>query len=214
MKLFIAGDSTASKKQDNQRPESGWGEYLKSFIPPNIDVINYATDGRSTKSFIAEGRLFQIETEITEGDYLIVQFGHNDSSPESRLHTDSDADFLDNLERFATTATYAHAMPIFISPITRRDFIDGKLNPNTLGNYPKAMENFCKTHGYPFIDMFKISQRLISQLGEDGSKIFYNHLVEGENENYPDGISDDTHFSPYGARMLASVIAIELRKYI
>jgi len=214
MKIFIAGDSTAANKQQNKRPESGWGEYLKDFISPNLEIRNYAENGRSTKSFIAEGRLFQIETEISEGDYLLVQFGHNDSKPEDARHTDPNTDYLDNLERFATVALSAHATPIFLSSITRRKFVDGKLDPNAVSDYPEAMKAFCQKHNYPFIDMYQISQKLISQLGDESSKKFHNYLKPNENPNYPNGVTDDTHFSPYGAKMYASVIAVELRKFI
>ncbi len=214
MKLFIAGDSTAANKLPNKRPESGWGEYIKDFISPNLEVKNYAENGRSTKSFIAEGRLFQIETEIEEGDFLIIQFGHNDSKPDKERHTEPDKDYLENLERFATVAVSAHAMPIFISSITRRKFVDGKLDPNAVADYPQAMKAFCEKNNYPFIDMYKISQDIISKMGDEDSKKFHNYLLSGENDNYPEGITDDTHFSPYGAKMYASIIAIELRKYI
>jgi len=214
MKLFIAGDSTASIKQENKRPESGWGEYLKSFISPNLEIKNYATNARSTKSFIAEGRLFQIETEIETGDFLLVQFGHNDSKDDPLRYTKPFEDYQDNLERFAVVATNNHATPIFISSITRRWFKDGKLDPLALGDYPKAMKEFCLKNNYPFIDMFKISQKLINDLGEENSKALFNHLLPNEHQNYPEGKIDDTHFSPYGAKLFASLIAIELRKYI
>lgn len=214
MKLFIAGDSTASIKLDNKRPESGWGEYLHTFVSPNLEIKNYAVNARSTKSYIAEGRLFQIETEISEGDYLLVQFGHNDSKDDKDRFTEPYKDYMDNLERFAVVATNNHATPIFISSITRRKFIDGKLDKHALGDYPNAMKTFCKTYNYPFIDMFSISQKIVSDLGEEGSKPLYNHLLEGEHINYPEGKIDDTHFSPYGAKLFASLIAIELRKFI
>ncbi len=214
MNIFIAGDSTAANKQQNKRPESGWGEYLKDFVSPSLRIRNYAENGRSTKSFIAEGRLFQIETEISEGDFLLIQFGHNDSKPDEARHTEPDKDYIDNLQRFATVATSAHATPIFLSSITRRRFADGKLDPKAVDLYPEAMKVFCEKNGYPFIDIYKISQKLIRQLGEEGSKRFHNYLEPGVNQNYPDGKQDDTHLSPYGAKMYASIIAIELRKYI
>ncbi len=214
MKIFIAGDSTAANKQANKRPESGWGEYLKDFISPHIEIRNYAENGRSTKSFITEGRLFQIETEIEPGDFLLIQFGHNDSKEDVLNHTNPNTDYMDNLERFAVTATSNHATPIFISSITRRKFIDGKLDPNAISDYPDAMKRFCELHGYPFIDMYHISQKIITQLGDTSSKKFHNYLKPLEHPNYPDGMTDDTHFSPYGAKMYASLIAIELKKFI
>ncbi|MFA6801463.1 MAG: rhamnogalacturonan acetylesterase [Acholeplasmataceae bacterium] len=214
MKIFIAGDSTAANKQLNKHTESGWGEFLKDFIAPGIDVRNYAVSKSSTRSFIAEGRLFQIETEIEENDLLLIQFGHNDLKDDPQRHTHPETDYLDNLERFAVTATSCHATPIFLSPITKRIFNNNHLETHTVGDYPNAMKSFCEKHNYPFIDMYKISQRIISKLGENDSKKMYHYLLPDENKNYPDGISDDTNLSTYGAKIYASIIAIELRKYI
>ncbi|MDO9628774.1 MAG: hypothetical protein Q7I99_02635 [Acholeplasmataceae bacterium] len=84
-KLYIAGDSTASIKQDDKRPETGWGECLHEFVTPNIEIVNYAQNGKSTKSFIEEGLLDQIDKEIKEDDYLLIQFGHNDQKIEDPL---------------------------------------------------------------------------------------------------------------------------------
>jgi lysophospholipase L1-like esterase len=214
-KLFIAGDSTASIKLDTKRPETGWGEFLAEFITPNIEVLNYAQNGKSTKSFIAEGLLDIIEDEIQEDDYLLIQFGHNDEKIEdSKRYTDPKTEYKDNLMRFSLIAKKKKAIPIFLSSITRRKFKDGKLEENTVGDYPNQMKEFARENHLLFIDSYRVTHKIIKESGIDYSKKFYLHLKPDESPNYPEGITDDTHLSPFGARMFASLIAVELKKII
>ena len=213
--LFIAGDSTASIKTEEKRPESGWGEFLYEFITPNIRVENYAQNGRSTKSFITEGLLEQIESKIKKDDYLLIQFGHNDQKIEDPLrYTDPRTEYKDNLMRFVLVAKKHGAIPILLTPITRRKFIGGKIEEHTVGEYPNHMKEFAKENHLFIIDAYKITHKIISQSGEDYSKKFYLHLKPNESKNYPDGVIDNTHLSPFGAQMIASLIAVELKKII
>ena len=213
--LFIAGDSTASIKTEDKRPESGWGEFLHEFITPNIKVENYAQNGRSTKSFITEGLLEQIENKIKEDDYLLIQFGHNDEKIEDPLrYTDPRTEYKDNLMRFVLVAKKHGAIPILLTSITRRKFVDGRLEEHTVGEYPNHMKEFAKENHILIIDAYKITHKIISQSGEDYSKKFYLHLKPNESKNYPDGVTDNTHLSPFGAQMIASLIAVELKKII
>ncbi len=214
MKIFIAGDSTAAKKQAYERPETGWGECLSEFISPIYDIINYAENGRSTKSFIDKGLLDRIDQEITRGDLLIIQFGHNDEKKEDPERYTSLESYELNLKKFAQVTKKHEAIPIFISSITRRTFVDGTLNKNAIKDYPHAMKAFAVSHGYPFIDMYKLSQNIISHLGEEDSKRYYLHLKPNESTNYPKGLIDNTHFNPYGARQFAALIASQLQKLI
>jgi lysophospholipase L1-like esterase len=213
--LFIAGDSTASIKTEDKRPESGWGEFLHEFITPNIRVENYAQNGRSTKSFINEGLLEKIENKIKEDDYLLIQFGHNDEKIEDPLrYTDPRTEYKDNLMRFVLVAKKHGAIPILLTSITRRKFVDGRLEEHTVGEYPNHMKEFAKENHILIIDAYKITHKIISQSGEDYSKKFYLHLKPNESKNYPDGVIDNTHLSPFGAQMIASLIAVELKKII
>jgi len=213
--LFIAGDSTASIKSEDKRPESGWGEFLHDFITPNIKVINYAKNGRSTKSFITEGLLEKIDNEIKEDDYLLIQFGHNDGKIEDPLrYTDPRTEYKDNLMRYVLIAKKHGATPILLSSITRRTYKDGKLEDYTIGEYPNHMKEFAKEHHLLFIDAYRITHKIISESGEDYSKKFYLHLGENESPNYPNGLEDNTHLSPFGAKTIASLIAIELKKIV
>lgn len=213
MKLFIAGDETAANNIKNM-PTSGWGLYLKDFLTPNIEIFNYAEAYKSTRAFIGEGRLFQIETEIEMGDYLLISFAQNDFLYNNDGNIISTLEFSDHLLRFASCALNKHAMPIFISPYINRKFSDSKLNDSDFIEYINAMKDFCKLHQYPFIDLYQISKNIISKFGIDDSKRMYLNLDAGEHKDFISGLSDNHLLSPYGAKTLASVIAIELRKYI
>ncbi len=214
MKVFIAGDSTAAPKLESKRPETGWGECIHEFLPPMYDIYNIAEDGRSTKSFIDEGRLDIIESKIKKGDLLIIQFGHNDENNDDPSRYTTLSQYTANLDRFAKVAISHEAIPVFISSITRRKFVNGKLDPDAIKDYPNAMKVFAHNYGYPFIDMYKISQDILNKLGEEDSLKYYLHLKPSEYSNYPEGLDDDTHFSPYGARQFSAIIASQLLKLL
>ena len=215
-KLFIAGDSTAATKLEEKRPETGWGELLHEFISPNLEVCNSAQNGRSTKSFIEEGLLDQLDKEIQEGDFLLIQFGHNDEKKEDpKRYTTAYGTYQENLLKFVTVARRHQAVPILITSITRRRFIDKEfIDPNALGEYPMAMIELAKKYDILCIDMFKISQKILQDLGDQDSRKLFMHFKPNESKNYPNGLEDNTHFTPYGAKIFASLIAIELKKLL
>jgi len=215
-KVFIAGDSTAAIKIEEKRPESGWGEFLQDFISPNLEVRNFAQNGRSTKSFIDEGILDQIDKEIKKDDYLLIQFGHNDEKKEDpKRYTTAYGTYQENLLKFVLMARRHEAIPILITSITRRRFIDKEyIDPNALGEYPMSMIDVAKKYDVKSIDMFKISQKLLQELGDAGSRKLFMHFKPNESIHYPNGLEDNTHFNPYGAKMIASIIASELKKII
>jgi len=210
-KLYIAGDSLASIKLEHKRPESGWGEFLHLFVSPNIEVVNLAINGRSTKSYIDEGSLLKIDHMIKKGDYLIISFGHNDEKiHDLTRYTHPKSDYQENLLRFAQVAWKHEATPIFVTSVSRRLFIDGKLSLNTVSFYPESMKSCAKKQGIFCIDLYSITHQMIRDLGEEKSKSLFLHLDENVNINYPKGIQDNTHLSPYGAKLIASLIALEL----
>ncbi|MFA5525425.1 MAG: rhamnogalacturonan acetylesterase [Acholeplasmataceae bacterium] len=214
--IYIAGDSLAANKSEQKKPESGWGEFLDSYIPANYRVSNHAINGRSSKSFIDEGRLDAITKEIKQGDLLLIQFGHNDQKKiDPSRYTDPDHLFQDNLKLFIETAKSHQAKPILLTPVTRRSFVDDRiLDGETLGKYPDAIRWVSKATKTPLIDVFEITQALVSSLGFEGSKRLYLHLKPSEHPNYPDGAQDNTHLSIEGADLIASLIGLSLRKLI
>lgn len=212
MKIFIAGDSTASIKELDKRPETGWGEKISLYFKEDVTIVNAAQNGRSTKSFLNEGRLKAIEKEFVSGDYLIIQFGHNDEKIENVERYASPKDYQKNLEIFIESAKAKGVTPIILSSVSRRMFLDDKktLDINAIGIYPRLALEVAKANKVLSFDIFKKSQKLYEELGfEDSEKLFLK-LKKGVHSNYPLGIDDNTHFNDLGALIIASIIAEEL----
>lgn len=213
--IHIIGDSTAAKKLPEARPESGWGEFLHLYLPEKYEVQNHAVNGRSTKSFIDEGRFEIVADALTAGDYLFIQFGHNDQKVEDpERFTEPFGSYQENISQFIATAQEKDAIPIVLTSVSRRTFQDGMLDPLTLGDYPLAAMALADELDVQFIDVFGQSQDLLQTLGEEKSKELFLHLSEGEHTNYPEGVLDDTHFNESGAKTIANLIAKEFSMLI
>ncbi|WP_246187950.1 TIM barrel protein [Paenibacillus tengchongensis] len=206
--IFIAGDSTAARKAADRKPETGWGEHLPKELAPGIAVDNRAINGRSTKSFIVEGRLDDILRDFRSGDYLFIQFGHNDEKIEDPLrYTDPDRDYRSNLRLFIEAARSRGGFPVLLTSVSRRRFTaDGEPDPLAVGPYPQAMREVAEATGTPLLDIFAASQELYRSLGTEGSRRLLLHLAPGEHPNYPEGVTDDTHFSEEGAVRIAELV--------
>lgn len=211
--LFIAGDSTAAPKLPEKRPESGWGEHLEQHLLPGVRVENHAVNGRSTKSFREEGRLREIEQQLQPGDYLIIQFGHNDQKSEDPArYTEPYGQYQENLKLYAGIARQKGAFPIIFSSVSRRVFVEGEVDEGNLGDYPRAAKEIAEQLDVPFVDMFQKTVALLNELGEEASRALFLQLQPQESENYPDGVEDNTHFNGEGAARIAELAADELRK--
>lgn len=215
MKIFIAGDSTASIKEVDKRPETGWGEKLKDYLISDLEIFNRAMNGRSTKSFLDEGRLEEMIPYFSKGDYLLIQFGHNDSKIENPIRYASPVDYQKNLKFFIDTAKKSGVLPIILSSVTRRNFLEDNktIDPNAVGEYPNLAQQVALKENVIFLDIFKKSKLLLEELGFDDSKKLFLQLDENINSNYPLGIIDNTHFNDLGAKVIASIILEELVKY-
>ena len=212
-KLFIAGDSTAAQKSGEAKPETGWGEKLSCFLSSEIEVRNYSQNGRSTESFITEKRLDQIIKEIGPGDFLLIQFGHNDQKIDTPIGTMPYGDYQENLARFVEVALAKNSFPLLLTSVTRRDNLpDGRLNPKTLGDYPEAMIALGETLAVPVIDVYRLTQDYYGRLGMEETKKLHLHLAPGQHPNYPAGVADNTHFNDYGAHQIARIIAVAIRE--
>ncbi|ASA20372.1 rhamnogalacturonan acetylesterase [Paenibacillus donghaensis] len=207
--LFIAGDSTAAIKGATEKPMTGWGEFLQGYFGTSLEVNNCAINGRSTRSFVAEGRMAAILKEFKHGDYLFLQFGHNDEKKEDpSRYTDPDTEYRDNLHEFITSARRLGGTPVLLTSVSRRRYLeDGTLDPNAVGAYPAAMREVAAATQTPLLDIFAASQLLCQDLGVEGSKAIFMHLPEGAHPNYPAGVEDNTHFSGEGAREIARLVA-------
>ena len=211
--IFLAGDSTMAEKLAEKRPETGWGEKLQAYFDEKrIKIENHAQNGRSTKTFIAENRWQAIVDKLEKGDYVFIQFGHNDQSKEKGERYTPPEDFKDNLRRMISDVRAKNAIPVLLTPVARRRFDkDGKFY-DTHGKYPDLTRSVAAEMKVPLIDMQRSSEKLITKYGVEKSKKLFLILQPGESENYPNGLDDNTHFSPLGAEEMARLAVGEIRR--
>ena len=213
--VHLMGDSTmADKDLSKGNPERGWGMMFPNFLE-GVNVINYAQNGRSTKSFIDRGLWDKVKTNLKPGDYVFIQFGHNDSkeSDPERYAAPFGA-YQDNLRLFVTTAIEAGAKPVLLTPVARRWFTDGKLDRNCHGDYPEAMKQVAKELGVPLLDITTSSLDWIESLGDEASKPFFMSLEPGKYAIAPDGKVDNTHTKANGARKVALLVCDAVREQL
>ncbi len=211
--IFLAGDSTMAPKLAEKRPETGWGEMLGAhFQDGNVRIENRAMNGRSTKTFISEGRWQKIVDDLKKGDFVFIQFGHNDSSKDKGERYTPPEDYKKNLIRFVDEVRAKGGTPVLLTPVMRRRFDkDGKFY-DTLGEYPGIVRAVGHEYNTPLIDMHKASEAVLVKYGVEGSRKLFLQLKPGENSNYPSGIDDNTHFSPLGADIMAKLAVAAIRE--
>ncbi|MDI1241003.1 MAG: rhamnogalacturonan acetylesterase [bacterium] len=220
--IYLAGDSTMAAKLPEKRPETGWGEKLEvHFKPLTVKVDNRAANGRSTKTFISEGKWQAIIDDLAKGDYVFIQFGHNDSSKDKGERYTPPEDYRKNLARFVDEVRSKGGNPVLLTPVMRRRFDkEGKFH-DTHGEYPDIVRTVAKESKVPLIDMHRSSEALVVHNGVEGSRKLFLQLKAGESANYPNGIEDNTHFSPLGAEVMSELVVkairesrMNLRKYL
>lgn len=242
--VFMIGDSTmANKKLEGGNPERGWGMMLPGFFSEDICIDNHAVNGRSSKSFIDEGRWNVVVSKIKKGDYVFIQFGHNDEKSDSIRHTKPGTTFDENLRRFVNETRAKGGIPVLFNSIVRRNFVqpldasiskdtrtepgkeelpaEGETLYDTHGDYLNSPRNVAKELGVAFIDMNKLTHKLVEELGPIESKKLFMWVEPDKVPALPKGREDNTHLNVYGARVVAglAVDAIgaavpELAKYI
>lgn len=210
MTIFVCGDSTAATYPPEKAPITGWGQVLGEFLP-GVHVLNKGVGGRSTKSFLSEGRLVEIEKVIQPGDLLLIQFTHNDTSDLVWRHTDPHTSFVNNLSIFVDTARVRGAIPVLLTPIPRRWWREGRL-ANAHGEYPEAIRRLAMTKNVPLIDVLAEGEKAIHAMGEAASEPLYMNVAPGLYPAYPDGNRDDTHTQRAGAELFARITAEGLQK--
>ena len=211
--VFLAGDSTMAKKLPEKRPETGWGEMLVDFFQDGKVIIdNRAQNGRSTRTFISEGRWQAIVDALRPGDYVFIQFGHNDESKEKTDRYTPPADYRNNLIRFVSEVRDKKATPVLLTPVMRRRFDkEGKLQ-DTHGEYPDIVRRVAAEYKVALIDMHRSSAAVLAKYGAEESRKLFLQLKPNENPNYPNGIEDNTHFNPLGAKVMASLAVERVRE--
>ena len=206
--LFIAGDSTVTDQPDE--PWAGWGQILPRFFKPDIAVANYAESGETLRAFRGEQRFAKILSEIKPGDWLLIQFGHNDMK-EKGEGIGALTSFKKDLEQYAAEAQAKGAKVVLVSPMMRRRFgPDGKMQP-THGDYPKAFELVAAEQKLPFVDLQTRSRSLFEPMGAEGTKRAFVYFPANTFPGQAVALKDDTHFNNYGAYELARCVVEGLK---
>lgn len=213
-KIFWAGDSTVQTNDYTTYPQNGIGQVFSIFLREGYSVCNHAKNGRSTKSFIDEGRLETIKEQIGEGDFLFIQFGHNDEKiQDPARYTEPHTSFIDNLGLFIRTARDRGAYPLLITPLERRCFTDEKhLGPGEHLEYVKGMKEAAEKFQVPLVDLYTKSRRELEKAGEERSRGWYMYFPAGYYPEHPAESKDNTHLRHDGAAHFAGLIAEGLRE--
>lgn len=210
--IHLAGDSTLAEKLPEKRPETGWGEHLAArFRPGSVRVLNHAKNGRSTRTFIEEGRWQTLMDGLQAGDWVLIQFGHNDQSIEKPDRYTPLADYERNLARFVADVRARGATPILLTPLARRRYDGEGRVQDSHGEYPGRVRALAAREHVVLIDLERRSQALLQEAGVEGSRRLFLQLTPGAHPNYPQGVEDNTHFSPLGAHRMAIEFANALR---
>ena len=231
--VFMIGDSTmANKDTTGGKQERGWGMMLQQYFKSGVVVDNHAVNGRSSKSFIDEGRWDVVLSKMKPGDYVIIQFGHNDEKPAADRHTDPGTTFDANLRRFVLESRARGGIPILCNAVVRRNFYrqvdssvddeslrnttyeDEKVNSDTLidthGAYLLSPRNVARELDVPFIDANRVTPDLEQGMGIEGSRRLHMWFRPGEHPSVPKGRKDNTHYNVYGATVVAGLLAEEI----
>lgn len=205
--IFMIGDSTMSiKNLKSGNPERGWGHVLPGFFTSDIVIDNHAANGQSTKSFIDEGRLDKVISQVKKGDYVFIQFGHNDAKSEDPArYTIPGGTYNKNLTRFVNETRSKGGIPVIFSSIVRRNFDENGKLVDTHGAYLTAARQVASELNVLFIDLNKGSHELVEQTGVEASKALFMWVPEKTLAFAPEGKEDNTHLNIYGARRIASL---------
>lgn len=233
--VYMIGDSTmANKSLDAGNQERGWGHVLGGYFTEDVRVENHAVNGRSSKSFIDEGRWGAVVNKIRPGDYVFIQFGHNDEKADPKRHTDPGTTFDENLRKFVRETRAKGGIPVLFNSIVRRNFganpqavaaddvrseqsddiVEGDTLVDTHGKYLDSPRNVAREMGVTFIDLNKATKELVESMGVEGSKELFMWIPKGVSPACPKGRQDNTHLNVYGARKVAKLAVQAIEKQI
>ncbi|MCK7589067.1 rhamnogalacturonan acetylesterase [Subsaxibacter sp. CAU 1640] len=214
--IHTIGDSTmANKPNPEENPERGWAQLLPEFLTNSATVFNHAVNGRSTRSFINEKRWDSVMKQLKKGDFVFIQFGHNDQKVnDPKRYTNPHTSYRNNLIKFVEESRSKGAMPVLFTSIVRRNFnADGTL-VDTHGVYPMEVRLVAQDLDVPLIDLQYLTEQLEESYGAEGSKTLHLHYLPNAIPYYPEGKTDDTHLSVLGATEVAKLAVEELRKKV
>jgi lysophospholipase L1-like esterase len=207
VRIFLIGDSTMADKPVIGNPERGWGQVFPLFFGGNVLIENHARNGRSTKSFLAEGRWKAVYDKLQLGDYVFIQFGHNDAKKEdSTRYAAPHTDYRNNLLLFVNESRSKGAIPILLTPVCRRRFDQNGKFYDVHGDYPGVVRALATEQGIGLIDLHKKSMQLLEKLGAEESKKLFLRAKPGYFTAVRGGKEDDTHFNYNGAVKIAALV--------
>jgi pectinesterase len=212
-RLHLAGDSTmATKERATPNPEYGWGEVLQRYFGAQLTVVNHAMNGRSSKSFIKEGRWQKLVDALEPGDWAIVQFGHNDQKANPDRRTEPRGEFAGNLRRMIADVRAKGATPILATSVARRKWApDAERLVDTHGDYITAVQEVGATEKVPVLELNALTTALEEAHGREGSKRLHLWIAPGVYARNPTkGWQDNTHYSAYGADRVAALAVQEI----
>lgn len=213
VRIFMIGDSTMANKDEKAAPETGWGMVFGEFFTSEVEVHNHAQNGRSSKSFRGEGLWDEVYRQLKPGDYLFIQFGHNDQKDQSPdRYTNPFTTYRFNLEQYVREARSKGAIAVLLSSVVRRNFNEKGVLIDTHGAYPLVARLVAENMQVPFVDLQLLTELRVTELGPEMSKKLYMNFGPGEYPNFPDGKDDNTHFRSEGAREVAQMVIAELMK--
>ena len=214
IRVFLIGDSTcATKKLDKQNPERGWGQLFQPLFDETVVIENHAVNGRSTKSFRDLGHWAVVEERLQGGDYVFIQFGHNDAKESDSLRYASPAQYADNLRRYISEIRAKGGIPVILTPIMRRNFKSGVLT-DTHGDYPAMARMVAGEQNTPLIDMHKVTFDWLTELGDEASVQYFMHIAPGTNPLHHEGLTDNTHLNVRGAHVMSRLVASQLAEAV
>ena len=235
--IYLIGDSTMANKDTTKgSPERGWGMVLHEYFTDDVRIENHAVNGRSSKSFMDEGRWQKVLSRIQPGDYVFIQFGHNDEKNDPRRYTQVGSTFDANLRLYVNQARMKGAIPVLFNSVVRRNFLvnhdpsiddeslrntvyqDEVITSDTLvdthGEYAVVPKMIAREMNVPFVDAQRLTHDLEQQLGVEGSRRLHVWYRRGEHPALPEGRQDNTHYNVFGAHEVAQLMAKEVAKKV
>jgi lysophospholipase L1-like esterase len=210
--VYMVGDSTMQNYRDLDNPQRGWGQMFQQFFDTSVvKVENHAIGGRSSRSFLEEGRWTKVLEKLQKGDYVFIQFGHNDASKDKPERYTSPDDFKKNLVKYVTEAREKGAIPVLLTQTARRDFDSTGVYIQKKNDYVEATKAIAASSNVLLIDMNAESCKIVAALGKDNSKKMYMCYAPGEHPKFPEGKQDNTHLNEQGATQMASIAANGVR---
>lgn len=212
-RLHLVGDSTMADKVNLAYPERGWGQLLPEFMLPELSIINHAANGRSTLRFLNEGRWQLLLTELKAGDYVLIQFGHNDQKQDDpSRYAAADSTYPQLLSRFIAEVRAKGAIPMLATPICRRSFDNEGTLENKLADYADAMRKVALREKVTLFDLNAQSCADVTRFGLAASQAYFIQVPAGLYQKFPDGKIDNTHLNTQGASWIAQLFVRELKK--